>query len=75
MRVDEEREGCSLLAIKMKGRIPQWGGGRRACVVTPGLTYIYGGRRRKKSAEEIEGISENIIKSIDIWRFVATCDS
>ena len=71
MRVNKERKGCSLLVIKMKRGIPQWGGGRRACVVTPGLSYIYGGRRRKKSAVKIERISENIIKSIDIWRFVA----
>ena len=38
-RVDEGRKSWNLLAIKNARHEPYWGGGRRACYVTPDLSY------------------------------------
>lgn len=35
-------------------RVPYWGGGRRACLMTPDLNYVYEGKRRKKKCENNE---------------------
>ena len=41
MRVDEGRTGGSLVAIKVEARItPSAGGGGRACLATPDLSYV-----------------------------------
>ena len=59
--MDEGRKGWSLLAIQTKER-PVTGRGKRSLLSDPGfeLLYIYGGRKRKKSAEIIDGGEKNI---------------
>ena len=51
-----------LLTIQIKGRAPSWEGGRRACLLTPGLNYVQGGRRRERSAKIIDGMDKTTRK-------------
>ena len=39
---------------KNKGPGQQWGGGRRACYVTPGLCFEFEGERKERQIKSIE---------------------
>ena len=53
MRVDEGRK------LKSSRDINQgWGRGRRACLVAPCLSHVWGGKnRKKKSVKKIDGMT------------------
>ena len=59
-RVNERRNiGLKKYSDKKARHVPQWEGGRRACYVTPDLSYVQKGEEGKQKGEDNKRDGEN----------------